>query len=111
MERGEIWYAVWPADPGKKERPVLIVSNAYRNRAKNLLDVVVVKLTGLHRTDNNVKPVNANEDVVIKLKKDTIIRCGSLYTIEKAMLKSNKGRLSNTVMKDVDEKLRNVLSL
>lgn len=26
MLRGEVWYAVWSADPARKDRPVLIVS-------------------------------------------------------------------------------------
>ncbi len=111
MVRGEIWYAAWPGDPEKKERPVLIVSNNYRNKAKNLLDVVVVKLTGLHRSDGKVKPVNANEDVVIKLKKETIIRCASIFTVEKSMLKNNKGPVSASDLAEVDERLKNVLSL
>lgn len=111
MVRGEIWFAVWPGDPEKKERPVLIVSNDHRNKAKHLLDIVVVKLTGLHRADGKAKPVNANEDVVIKLKKETIIRCASIYTIEKSTLRSNKGPLLATDMAQVDQKLKNALSL
>ena len=111
MARGEIWFAAWPGDPAKKVRPVLIVSNDHRNKAKHLLDIVVVKLTGLLRADGTEKPVNASEDVVTTLKKDTIIRCASIYTIEKSMLKNKGGQLSATDMAQVDQRLKNVLSL
>ena len=111
MLRGEVWWAVWPGDPNKKKRPVLIVSNNHKNSNPKLLDIVVVKITGLYRDDNSKKSVNANEDVVIKLKKDSIVRCGSIFTIEKASLDSKATSLSAADMKNVDEKLRTVLSL
>ena len=111
MVRGEIWYAVWPTDPGRKARPVLVISNNHRNSARNLLDVVVVKLTGLYRDDGSKKPTNPVEDVVIKFKKETIIRCGAIFSIEKSILTSKVALLSTATMKEVDEKLRHVLDL
>lgn len=103
--------AVWPADPKKKVRPVLIVSNNHRNSAQNLLDIVVVKLTGLLRDDGTKKPVNAAEDLVVEFKKETIIRCGAIYSIEKNILKKKVTQLSVPTMKDVDECLRHLLDL
>lgn len=111
MLRGEVWYAVWPNDPKRRPRPVLIVSNNLRNSAPNLLDVVVVKLTGLYRADGSRKPVNPSEDVVIKFRKETIIRCASIYSIEKSSLRSKILRLAPRTMDDVDERLRNVMDL
>ena len=49
MLRGEIWLAIWPNDPDKKPRPLLIVSNNLRNQAPKLLDIVIVKLTSLQK--------------------------------------------------------------
>jgi mRNA-degrading endonuclease toxin of MazEF toxin-antitoxin module len=111
MLRGEIWWAKWPTDPSAKARPVLIVSNNLRNAAPNLLDLVVVKLTSLMRDDGTKKPVNAAEDVIVTLKKDTIIRCASIFSIEKTMLQSRGGQLPIAAMKLVDEKLKHVLDL
>lgn len=111
MLRGEIWWAKWPTDPTAKPRPVLIVSNNLRNAAPNLLDIVVVKLTSRLRDDGTKKPVNAAEDVLVTLKKETIIRCSSIFSIEKAILQSRAGQLPLIVMKAVDEKLRHVLDL
>jgi len=111
MLRGEIWSAVWPNDPKAIPRPVLIVSNNLRNAAKNLLDLVVVKITGLMRADGSKKPVNANEDIIYQGKKPSLIQCAALYSIEKRTLQNRLSQLSLTEMKAVDEKLRNVLDL
>lgn len=111
MLRGEIWWAKWPNDPKAKPRPVLIVSNNLRNSAPNLLDIVVVKITSLFRDDKTRKPLNAAEDVVVTLKKESIIRCSSIYSIEKSMLESRGGQLPIAAMKLVDEKLKHVLDV
>ncbi len=111
MRRGEIWYAVWPKDPAQKPRPILIVSNNHRNLAPHLLDIVVVKLTGLYRDDGTKKPVNQSEDVVVKFKKETIIQCGAIFSIEKRSLQSHLTQLPIALMRDVDDKLKNVLDL
>jgi mRNA-degrading endonuclease toxin of MazEF toxin-antitoxin module len=111
MLRGEIWFGVWPNDPDKKPRPLLIVSNNHRNQKPNILDVVVVKLTSLERPDGSKKPVNAAEDLLVTLKKPTIIKCGSLYSVEKAFFKNCAGQLSPDQMKEVDLRLKNVLDL
>lgn len=111
MLRGEIWWAKWPTDPSVKPRPVLIVSNNLRNSAPNLHDVVVVKLTSLRRDDGAKKPVNSAEDVVVTLKKDSIIRCASIFAIEKTMLQSRGGQLPIAAMKLVDDKLKHVLDI
>ena len=111
MLRGELWWAKWPTDPTAKLRPVLIVSNNLRNSALNLLDIVVVKLTSLHYEDGTKKPTNAAEDIIITLKKDTIIRCASIFTIEKTLLQSRGGQLPIAAMRMVDEKLKHVLDL
>ncbi|MFZ4403796.1 MAG: type II toxin-antitoxin system PemK/MazF family toxin [Pseudobdellovibrionaceae bacterium] len=111
MLRGEIWFGVWPNDPQKKNRPLLIVSNDHRNSAANILDVVVVKVTSLERKDGSVKPINIAEDVVIQLKKKSILRCGSIYSVEKSFFLTKAAQLSPAQMKAVDEKLKNVLDL
>lgn len=111
MMRGEIWYGVWPNDPEKKLRPLLIVSNNHRNQAKNILDVIVVKLTSLNRADGTQKPTNSAEDFVVTLKKPTVIKCGSIYSVEKSFLKQKSSQLTPNQMKEVDTRLKTVLDL
>lgn len=111
MLRGEIWTAVWPADPEQKERPILIISNNLRNQNSRLLDVVVAKITSLERKDGSKKLVNPAEDLVIKLKKESIIRCASLYSIENATLKRKISLLALPQMRDIDVRLKVVLDI
>lgn len=111
MQRGEVWAAVWPNDPHKKERPVLIVSNDHRNHASHLADITVVKITSLVRADGRKKPVNQFEDLVLRFKKDSIVQCGALYSIEKKYLRRQLAQLSSPQMLEIDQRLRNVLGL
>lgn len=111
MLRGEVWLGVWPNDPHKTPRPVLIVSNNLRNQAPNLLDIIVVKLTSLERKDGSKKPINPSEDVVHTFKKPTIIRCGSIFTIEKSFLKNKLQDLPDTLMSKVDTCLKTALDI
>ena len=111
MLRGEVWIAVWPNDPTKKPRPVLIVSNDYRNEALFLPDVVVVKLTSLFRDNGSKKPTHPAEDVVATFKKETIIRCASLYSVEKKILQRSVFKIPAPLMQEVDSRLKQVLGL
>jgi mRNA-degrading endonuclease toxin of MazEF toxin-antitoxin module len=111
MLRGEIWFGVWPNDPDKKPRPLLIVSNNHRNQAKYILDVVVVKLTSLQRSDGSDKPVNPAEDFVLTLKKKTIIRCASIFSVEKSFLRNKVTELTMAQMKEIDQRIKTSLDL
>lgn len=111
MQRGEIWTAVWSADPSKKERPVLVVSNNLRNQNARLLDVIVAKITSAERADGSKKPVNPAEDVVITLRKPSIIKCGALFSVEKSTLQRKLTQLGPAQTKEVETKLRTVLDL
>jgi mRNA-degrading endonuclease toxin of MazEF toxin-antitoxin module len=111
IKRGDIWLAVWPNDPGKKPRPVLVVSNNFRNSAPHLLDVVVVKLTSLLRSDGSQKPVNMAEDVVIELNKKSIVRCSAIYSVEKSFLSKKLVHLSEPIIARVNHCLRITLNL
>lgn len=111
MKRGEIWGAVWPSDPMKKERPVLIVSNNFRNNTPGLRDLIVLKITSLKRADGSKKNVNKFEDLLVTLKKESIIQSGAIFSIEKTCLTRFLGQLGSSQMREVNERLLNVLDL
>lgn len=111
MLRGEIWYGVWPNDPKQTARPLLIVSNNYRNQATYIQDVIVVKLTSLFRKDGSKKNINPSEDFVVTLKKQTIIRCASIYAVEKKFLTSKILKLTLAQMNEIDKRLKTVLDV
>ena len=111
MLRGEVWTAVWPADPSGKERPVLVVSNDWRNRNPHLLDVLVAKITSASRADGSSKPLNPAEDVAIVLKKASLVKCAAIFAVEKSALRRRLLQLAPAAMAQVNVKLRNVLDL
>ncbi len=111
MLRGEIWWGVWPNDPSRKPRPLLIVSNNFRNKTPRILDLVVVKITSLCRSNGSVKPTNPAEDLIVQLKKSSIIRCGSIFTVEKSFLAGKAGQISFSDAAQVDALLKNVFHL
>jgi mRNA-degrading endonuclease toxin of MazEF toxin-antitoxin module len=78
---------------------------------RKLEDIVVVKITGLLRDDGSKKPLNSDEDILYKFRKESIIKCSSIYSIEKAQLQKKLGTLTSQQMEIVGEKLRNVLEL
>ena len=111
MLRGEVWTAVWPADPKRTERPVLVVSNNIRNQSAQLLDVVVARITSAERADGSRKPVNPAEDLPIALKKASIVKCGAIFSLEKTALRRRLQQLAPAQMRDVDARLKVVLDL
>lgn len=111
MKRGEVWEAVWPNDPQKKRRPVLIVSTDHRNTTPALLEITVLKITGLYRPDGTQRLVNHSEDLVVGFKKESIIRAGAIFSVEKAALQRILGQLTPTQMNQINDRLRNALDL
>ncbi len=111
MKKGEIWLTKWPTDPSSKVRPVLIVSNNIKNSHHRIHDINVVKITSLQKSNGQNKAVNSAEDIVIQLKKESIVRCGSIYTVEKSLLHKNIHTLTQEEIDSVKNCLRNVLDL
>ena len=111
MNRGEIWSAIWPNDPLEKLRPILIVSNNYRNSTLGLKDIIVLKITSVSRTDGSLKYINRHEDMVIMLKKKSIIQAGAIFSIEKKYLRKFHLRLTYEQINEVDARLKTTLAL
>lgn len=111
MLRGEVWWGAWPNDPERKRRPLLIVSNNFRNQAPNVRDVTVVKITSLHKFDGTKRIVNGAEDVVVKFKKPSVIRCGAIFTVEKRWLEQKALQISAEIIQQVDACLKTTLDL
>lgn len=113
--KGDIVSAIWPNDPKKIKRPLVIVSNNTRNSITGLQDIIVVKVTSERKKNGNIKPFNEVEDLKITVKKPSYIKCGSIFTIEKKYIKGfydNKiQRVGSAKLKEMDSKLKIVLDL
>lgn len=111
MQRGEIYTAIWPNDPSIKPRPVLIVSNNLQNNNSAYQDILVCKITSYLDDTNNPKKINSAVDKIITLKKQSIIQCSKIFTLNKTDLVKQIGQISIQDMKDVDRKLKVALDL
>ena len=94
---------------GSKNRPALIISSNEFN--KNNQDIIALKITSSYfNTKWELKLVN-NDLKSGKLKKQSYIDTGFIYTIEKSLITHNIGSITNSLLTEVKSKLKNVLNL
>ena len=112
IERGEIHWADLGAPSGSrpaKRRPVLVVqSDPYNSsRLATVVAVVITSNTGLAAMPGNVfLPAT-----MTGLPRDSVVNGTALVTLNKLDLTDRVGRLSLTLMNQVDRGLRRALGL
>ena len=112
MQRGDVWWA----DLGKPRgsgpgyrRPVLIVQSDDFNRS-GISTVVAVAMT----TNMSLAPAPGNVFCRAKasgLPRPSVINVSQIATIDRGDLLERVGRVSDLLMRQVDDGLRSVLSL
>ena len=112
MQRGEIWWAALRpprgSEPGYR-RPVLVVQGGEFNASK-INTVVVITLT------TNVTLQAAPGNVLLskrstRLPKASVANVSQIMTLDKAFLAERIAKLDESVMAEVDDGLRLVLSI
>ena len=112
MKRGEVWWADLP-EPSASEpefrRPVLILQSNEFNRSQ-IRNIVVVAIT------SNIKLEAAPGNVSLTkksagLNRESVINVSQILTLDKSFLMEKTGRLSQKLMREVDEGVRLVLAL
>ena len=112
MQRGEIWWAALRpprgSGPGYR-RPVLVVQGDEFNASK-INTVVVITLT------SNVTLQAAPGNVLLskrstRLPKASVANVSQIMTLDKAFLTERIAKLDESVMAEVDDGLRLVLSI
>ena len=112
IERGEIHWADLGTPSGSrpaKRRPVLVVqSDPYNgSRLAAVVAVVITSNTGLAAMPGNVfLPANATG-----LPRDSVVNVTAVVTLNKTDLTDQVGRLSLTLMHEVNRGLRRALDL
>ncbi len=113
--RGDVLIALFPhADgSGSKPRPVLVIqSDVYNTKMRNL---VVAEITGnlAHSTDpaSLLIDVSTTDGKASGLRKNSIVSCVYLATIDEALVAKRVGRLANTLMMQVEGCLKVALEL
>jgi mRNA interferase MazF len=112
MHRGEIWWASLdrPAGSGPGyRRPVVVIQSDDFNDSK-IRTVVVVVVT------SNLRLAAAPGNVLCKrrqtgLPKDSVINVSQVLTIDKSVLTERAGSLPASLLADVEEGIKLVLSL
>ena len=112
VKRGDIYYANLDPVVGRetgKTRPVLVIQNDIGNMYSPTTIVAVI-------TEYSEKKAFYPICVAIKkddgLKKDSIVNLSQIRTIDKSRLMTPKiARLSNDIIKQVDQALKNSLAL
>lgn len=112
LTRGEVWLADLPEPTGSEpgyRRPVLVVQSDTFNRSR-LQTFIAVVLTA------NVRLVDAPGNVLIPartsgLPRDSVANVSQLITTDRGVLAERVGRLPKTLINQVDDGLRLVLSL
>ena len=112
MNRSEIWWADLPV-PGRSEpgyrRPVLIVQSDGFNRSR-IRTVVALAIT------SNLKLAEAPGNISLArrgtgLRRTSVINVSQIITLDKEYLIERAGRVSDAVMRRVEESLRLLLGL
>ena len=112
MQRGEIWWATLRAPEGSEpgyRRPVLVVQGDEFNASK-INTVIVIMLTSnmaLHAAPGNVLLSKRST----RLPKSSVANVSQILTLDKSLLTERVSKVETSVMSEVDQGLRLVLSL
>jgi len=107
IRRGEIYWVDLPDKKGrelKELHPCLVVSNDKQNTFSPL--IIVTPLTSLKDGDQAFP-----FQVLISLKKPSVILIDQIQTIDREKFKGKIGKLSAELMEEVEKKLHTVLDL
>lgn len=110
MRRGEIWWADLPEPQGSEpgyRRPVLVVQSDDFNRSQisTVVALVVTSNLQLAAAPGNVSLARRGTG----LSRASVINVSQIVTLDKRFLMDRAGRVSDTVLAQVEEGLRLVL--
>ena len=112
MKRGEIWWAALPEPAGSEpgfRRPVLVVQSDdfNRSRIRTTLGVTITSNLKLAAAPGNVSLPRRGTG----LPRQSVINVSQVVTLDKNFLTERAGRVADSVLRQVEDGLRLVLSL
>ena len=114
MKRGDIVLIKFPFTDltSTKVRPALIISNKNYNTTQN--DVILILITSnvsrISPDDYFLDPNNP-EFSKTGLKQASVFRVGKIQTLSKKLLNSKLGTIGTNTLKEIENRLRNLLQL
>lgn len=105
MKRGDVIGFDYPFSDGSgsKKRPSLVV----QSDAVKSPDVILAMISG---TPGDTS-VDLSPDPRTGIQKPCFVRCDKLYSVARTMIYGTMGKLPTATMKQVDDRLRQALSL
>ena len=115
IQRGDVVIIDWPfsGGGGGKARPALVIQND-RDNAR-LTNTIVAMITS--RTHRSSEPTQVLIDVSTPdgqrtgLHRTSVVNCANLFTVEQTKILHTIGKLSVTLMQQVDAALKAALDL
>ena len=114
MLRGEIYWADLTPRSGseqKGKRPVLIISHNGFNTTPNWRSVIVVPISTSKEQTRRGHTVVLLSEQVGGLKKESVILCHQITTLDRTKLSQKIGVLPNKILKNVEQALKVALDL
>ena len=112
VKRGEVWWAELPEPTGSEpgyRRPVLVMQSDDFNRS-HIRTTVVAGIT------SNLALAAAPGNIGLRrretgLARDSVVNASQLVTVDKGYLTERAGRITDALLRQVEDGLRLVLSL
>lgn len=112
MHRGELWWASLPKPTGSGpgyRRPVLVIQANPFNSSRIQTVIVAALTSNLHLAAAPGNVLCRDEDT--GLARDSVINVSQILTLDKNLLTERIGALSQSLLAQVEDGLRLVLSL
>ena len=115
VQRGDVVLVDWPfsSGAGGKPRPALVVQND-RDNAR-LTNTILVMITSMTRRAPEptqlLIDVSTPEGALTGLHRNSVVNCVNLFTIEQVKVLRTIGKLSTTLLRQVNDCLRAALEL
>jgi mRNA interferase MazF len=115
VKRGEVilTYVANVGSPGGKVRPALVVQNDHNNARLNetIIAAITSNTTRVHEPTQLLVEVGTPDGAATGLLHDSAVRCERLHSIPQADVRRVIGRLSDALMRRVDDCLKAALGL
>src|SRR5262245_38779740 len=112
MNRGEVVQVDWPFSDraGSKTRPAVVVQADFLNGLID--DTILVQVTGTrHGIPGTEVELDPATETVSGLSKVSYASCPNIMTLDQALIYQTIGTLSAAAMQQIEDCLKNVLSL
>jgi mRNA interferase MazF len=112
MRRGDVIVIDWPFSDltGSKKRPAVVMQNDFLNGLID--DTILVQITTTQRRIPGTEVlIDTNVETSSGLRKVCVVNCMNILTQDQTLVLRTIGRLSDPVLRQIEDCLRSVLEL